>query len=664
MSNPKKVLVLLFVWCWWGERVGAQEEVAAPARLDVQHYDVSVEIVPENSFVRGEVQVRLKVLQDTLGLPFELSSRVSLIEVTDEQGVPYSSKFDAFDSDRLRILGSESFKKDTEMTLRFRWEGTLEREEYAFLDTPQTERAVIHPGGAMLLSEGKWFPVRGLSLDAATAVVRVTVPLGFTAVAPGKLLGVETAGVTEIFTWQSERLLTQLPVLVGRYLRQEFQDWALPLTFYVTAEFDRDLRPWAEEISKMLDFYASEFGNYPISHLALVQLDKVELPSTGCAGLILLEWQLLEGKMLPVMEVAKRVARQWWGYSLRVKEAHDAWLQDGFATHAALRYMEKVHPESFDAEFAREGIEALKYEKKAPIIQGFDLKPGSAEYNSIVGSKGALVLYMLGQLVGKERFNQMLTDWYRQNVDRSATTSEFVRFVQEKMGDDYRWFFVQWVESVGIPEFRVDYTVYKLQEAGYKIRGQIVQNLDLFRMPVDVLIETKGGTEEKKLVISGKTTSFNFQSEGMPVRLQLDPHGKILMDSEARQVAVHIALGDELRRKAEFGEAIRFYEKAKGLNPRSSLAHYRLGELFFEQHNYSSAANSFRDALNGDLKPDWVETWTHIYLGKIFDVLGERQRAMAEYQKAINTKIDYNGAQEEAAKYLKEPYSKPRSVIG
>ena len=100
------------------------------------------------------------------------------------------------------------------------------------------------------------------------------------------------------------------------------------------------------------------------------------------------------------------------------------------------------------------------------------------------------------------------------------------------------------------------------------------------------------------------------------------------------------------------------------LNPRSSLAHFRLGAAYFAQHSYSNAANSMRDCLNGDLKPDWVETWAHIYLGKVYDVLGQRQRAKAEYRKALNTKVDYNGAQAEAQKYFDEPFTKPSSVIG
>ena len=64
-------------------------------------------------------------------------------------------------------------------------------------------------------------------------------------------------------------------------------------------------------------------------------------------------------------------------------------------------------------------------------------------------------------------------------------------------------------------------------------------------------------------------------------------------------------------------------------------------------------------ALNGDLDPKWTEVWTHINLGKIFDITDQRERAVNEYNQAIRTKDNTQGAQEEAAKYLKQPYQKP-----
>jgi hypothetical protein len=51
-------------------------------------------------------------------------------------------------------------------------------------------------------------------------------------------------------------------------------------------------------------------------------------------------------------------------------------------------------------------------------------------------------------------------------------------------------------------------------------------------------------------------------------------------------------------------------------------------------------------------------------LGKIYDILGQRQRAMAEYTKAINTKDDTNGAQAEASKWLAAPFTRERTTMG
>jgi tetratricopeptide (TPR) repeat protein len=91
------------------------------------------------------------------------------------------------------------------------------------------------------------------------------------------------------------------------------------------------------------------------------------------------------------------------------------------------------------------------------------------------------------------------------------------------------------------------------------------------------------------------------------------------------------------------------------------LGHYRVAEIFFLQNNYQSAANEFREVLNGDLEPKWTEVWTHINLGKIFDITGQRERAVSEYNQAIRTKDNTQGAMEEAAKYVREPYKRQNS---
>jgi tetratricopeptide (TPR) repeat protein len=88
-----------------------------------------------------------------------------------------------------------------------------------------------------------------------------------------------------------------------------------------------------------------------------------------------------------------------------------------------------------------------------------------------------------------------------------------------------------------------------------------------------------------------------------------------------------------------------------------TLIHYRLGEIYFDQKNYQSAANQFREALNGDLDPKWVEVWAHLNLGKIFDLSQQRERALNEYRLALRTGDNTRGALDEARKHIQEPYS-------
>jgi tetratricopeptide (TPR) repeat protein len=76
----------------------------------------------------------------------------------------------------------------------------------------------------------------------------------------------------------------------------------------------------------------------------------------------------------------------------------------------------------------------------------------------------------------------------------------------------------------------------------------------------------------------------------------------------------------------------------------------------FQQGNLQSAANEFREALDGDLQPRWIEVWAHLNLGKIFDASGQRDRALNEYKQAQRTSDNTRGALDEAAIYLRFPY--------
>jgi len=156
--------------------------------------------------------------------------------------------------------------------------------------------------------------------------------------------------------------------------------------------------------------------------------------------------------------------------------------------------------------------------------------------------------------------------------------------------------------------------------------------------------------------VAGTSTEFAVETFGKPTNVTIDPSGDVLRYDDDMRVAVAIRRGEQFVEISEFLDAIKEYEKALAVKRNSSLALYRVGEVYFLQNNLQEAANKFREAIAGDLEPTWVEVWSHLYLGKIFDITGSRDRAVNEYRQAARTRDNTQGAQEEAAKYLRTPY--------
>ncbi len=152
----------------------------------------------------------------------------------------------------------------------------------------------------------------------------------------------------------------------------------------------------------------------------------------------------------------------------------------------------------------------------------------------------------------------------------------------------------------------------------------------------------------KRIEVVGTDSAFSIETFGKPRRLVLDPNNWVLKNSPDLRVRVAIRRGQELTAQGNLSEALTELNKALDVNHNSSLAHYRIADIFFMQRNYQSAANEFREALNGDGEPRWTEVWSHIMLGKIFDITGQRERAVNEYRQAIQTGDPTQGALDEA----------------
>ena len=166
---------------------------------------------------------------------------------------------------------------------------------------------------------------------------------------------------------------------------------------------------------------------------------------------------------------------------------------------------------------------------------------------------------------------------------------------------------------------------------------------------------------DQKVDVVGTDSQFVIDTFGRPRHISVDPGDWVLKSTPDLQVRIAILKGQQLVAQGDLTGALAEYAKALTANPQSSLASYRIGEVLFTQRNYQASVNAFRDALRGDNDPAWTEVWSHIEIGKIFDLTGQRDRAVNEYRLAVQTNDNTQGAINEARLYLQKPYKRPES---
>jgi hypothetical protein len=627
------------------------------SRIDVEQYTIDAEVSPAAQTLAAKASVRFIPLDDNItSAAFELNNALNVSRVVDGAGkqIPASRNQQDF---TVRLSFEQPLVKGQAVTITFYYDGKLSGQE----DSPVygIKFAAIHPDFAYLLYPARWFPVSGYTTDRFSADLHVTVPAGYTVLGSG-LDSKETVGDKTRFQIKFERPSFPGSIAIVKDPPARVASEGVTTSLYFRGPEADMAQVYGEQIGKTMSYFTGLFGLPPYANLTVVETEEGAPNGYAAPGMIFLAPRGI-GRQANTKLVANQVARQWFEELVSPASRNHLWLTNGLSAYAELLWSEHDKgPAAMEAQLRDVMIESLTVDT-VPIIQASRLEDYSPELWALTAGKGATVIGMLRYVMGDENFFKTLKAFAQQYAWKSPNTDDFRKVAETAGGQDLGYFFIQWIESSGAPEFKLEYTILRTTK-GFRVMGKIAQDLDTFRMPVDLKIETEGNPEEKRVEVVGTSSEFSVDTFGKPKSVVIDPNNRVLRYSNQVRVAVAIRRGEQYAELSEFGEALKQYQKALETNRTSSLAHYRIAEVYFLQNNYQQAANSFREVLAGDIDPKWTEVWSHINLGKIFDITGQRERAVNEYNLAIRTKDDTQGAQEEAGKYLKTPYERQKRV--
>ncbi|MCX6587129.1 MAG: M1 family aminopeptidase [Acidobacteria bacterium] len=635
------------------------QEARGRSRIDVINYRIQADVDPRTQTLKATARIRFQPVDDRITtIALDLHNSLNVTSVMDGQGRALTPTRNLQEY-QLHIAFPDILSKGTEQEVVVSYEGRLSGQE----ESPVygVKFAAIKPDYGFLLYPARWFPVNEYTADRYTAELAVTVPEGFTVVTGG----IETSGPapagkkTTVCNFAKPSLAGSLGIV--REAPKTVSSGGVTALTYFRGEAAGAAQSWGEETGKVLGFLTGMYGLAPYSAIGLIETEEGAPNGYAAPGLLFLNPRAIGSQANPRLLV-NQLARQWWGLQASPATRNHLWITNGMARYAELLWVEQSQgPGALEGEVRDTYVEAMTVDNP-PLIQASRFEDYSPEYWATTAGKGAAVYHMLRSVIGEEKFKELLKTVPDRFAGRGITTENLKDVASQLAGQDLGYFFIQWIESSGAPEFKLEYTVYRTKK-GFRIMGKISQDLDTFRMPVSLKIETEGNPEEKVIDVSGTSSEFLIETFGKPKRVDIDVNNKLLRMSRTMRVAVSIRKGEMFAEIGEYGEALKEYTKALDVARNSSLAHYRVGEVFFLQNNYQSAANVFRESLNGDLEPKWTEVWGHINLGKIFDITGQRERAVNEYNLAIRTKDNTQNAQEEAAKYLKEPFKRAKPAF-
>ncbi len=665
------VFALLLLVC---AAASVQAQVPRPSNFLAEHYDVSATLDAIGQSLSATAKIEFKAAEASSSVRVELHPNLVVKEVKAADGKKLSFERDNQNPLFLTVQLLSPVASGGHVTLTFTYAGILANEENSPI--PGVRAAVIGKEGAYLLLPARWFPLTNFPSNRYTATFRLNVPDTFAVAGTGKAaaptpMAAKNAveGGRLLYTFECKNPAPHGTFVAGNLQLNPKQAEGVNVEVYAPRTASGNAADFAASVARAAVMFSDMFGPIPDPTFKVIQLPDGTLRDYAAPGVLLLSQRIWDPKASD-RTIARLVASQWWGVQVLPATPADVWISDGLARYSEALYAEQNAGKEAGLRAVDEfAVGALMYEDAAPVAQAARLAPYSPDYRSVVMNKGAMIFHMLRAQMGDVAFKSALHDFYFQFAEKSARIEDFENIAERRAQasvkppqepPNLRGFFAQWLNSTGVPEFTLEYVVYRTPK-GFRVVGKIKQPLDTFHMPVDLRIDTEGNPEQKTIDAIGTESGFTVETFGRPKPggIKIDPNNVILKGSTSLRARAAIARGEDLAEQGRFYDAVAQYQRALSIQPNRPLANFRMGEAFFYQKNYQAAANAFRESLQTVPEPSekWTEVWSHIYLGKIFDLLGQRERAVNEYSKAKQTNDDTGGAQQAAEGFLKKAYA-------
>ncbi|HEY3249522.1 MAG TPA: M1 family aminopeptidase [Ignavibacteria bacterium] len=531
--------------------------VASQNSYDVLHYDLALSFNVEAKTINGELYMHAASINDTLTTVFINlydNLKVNSVEVaslnkhlTGEDDIRTAGSFSNAEflqnKNYVIVNMKEKLNDGKEFVIRIDYSGSPKR-----LGFDSFSFKKIHDLMCIYnLSEPNygptWWPSKDLPDDKALLSVRLKVPTGFKGVSNGLLRDtVPNGDGTTNFNWKTtypiSTYLVSIVVSPFAYWEQTYTSLdgnkQMPVTYYVfPKDSAKSVTDWSVT-PEMIGFLARTFGEYPFID------EKYGMAQFGWTSgamehqtITSMGYLLITGDRQYDNVVVHELSHHWFGDAVTLKNWKNIWLNEGFASYCEALWEENQEGKS--AYFAyMKNFDYGYFSGTVYAPEGFI--DNYAVYATVY-QKGAWVLHMLRSVVGDSIFFTACRNYFERYKYMNAETSDLIAVFEEASGQKLDWFFDQWVyKGTGRPKYEYSWRFEEFQDQKgsglYTVRLQLNQvqkdDLPVYKMPLNVMVNTKFGEKEFTIFNDSREQSFQFTVDSEPKEILIDKEGWVL----------------------------------------------------------------------------------------------------------------------------------------
>ena len=616
-----------------------EEKRALPGRTEkvrTERYEIDVRFEPERGFLHAKATVTLRASQFVEAIEFELNSRLQILEVTDAQGRKLEfTRSGRIGSPKLLVRLIEPCGAEQDVTLTFVYEGVF----------PPHPMDYITKDGILLRDESRWYPAVDISAFTQNKIL-ISVPSRWSAIASGRMLSSIGYGLGASFTWETEQPVSSRSILVVPRITEGHQCSPQPVQeqgFQRISMGSACADGLAEDIGSkiaakvynVLEFYKRSIAQFTFS---VLRINRAFPGQKGAIGYSAPAFMVVGEDVVKWHDHADyapeflphEVAHQWFPIEVAIAREEDGWLAESVAEYLAWRYLQEKNPVAARTMVARAMQDAPVLYPDRPLALGLHLfREGNEAAYPVLYQRGMLVWRTLETVIGRERVDASLRDYYKRFAGRPASIADFRKICEEISGRDLEWFFKYFINGTQIPEISVRRTA---ASAPNEFTGEILlTNVPSeFQARVEMRLETASGPVNHSVATRGEVTPFTVTVPGPVQRVVVDPDLRILRWTEVarrnRMQKVLVTKAAEAESNGKLTEARAALAKALTKDPdnvtqNGQQIRFVLGQVEHRRGKRDEAAANFRLAVAltspAPMETDFYRAWAHVYLARI-----------------------------------------------